>query len=151
MNLKRIVLFVLVSLVFAAPTVVRSAHSNSAEILPITDAASSIETPQISIETDGLMVQWQIPKSEITEKEGVLFAELTGYEITGAPGHYLLPEQSVLVALPIDSTPVIDVTAVYAPPHALSYPFAVAPQPEGVGRNEFGEVIGGAFVPASLL
>ena len=146
MNFRCILLFVIASMIFTAPAVVRSAHPKLAN-----SSVAIKETPQISIEPDGVVVQWQIPEPTITDESGALSIEIMSYETTGLPGHYLLPEQSMLVALPADAEPTVAVTAVYAPPHNISHPIAVAPQPEGVERNEFGEVVGGAFVPAPLI
>jgi hypothetical protein len=142
MVLRRLLFFCLSLLSLVIPSLVYSDISS----IPNTTA-----TPRILPNSDGLRIEWEVPTPSFTQKDGALVVALSGFTMSGDAGHYLLPEQSLLVALPNDADPTIAVTAVYAAPLPLTAPFTVAPMPEGVLRNNQGEVMGGAFVETTLI
>ena len=82
------------------------------------------------------------------DAEGMTQVTVPGYELLDIPGFPRLPVSSVLVALPPDSNPELEVFAVSEMELNLPAPLASGNQPEGVKRDSSGRVMGGKFTSA---
>jgi len=112
---------------------------------PIADAR-----PAVTLTADGLILDWRAPPAQLApQADGAVRVELAGYAQTDRPGEPQLPFASALIALPPDAIPTVEVLLSEASEQLLPGPLAIAPRPEGVVRDSAGEVIGGAFAPAT--
>lgn len=75
-----------------------------AEAVPPTPNAQ----PVIMLTTDGLVVEWHAEWPKVTRRaDGTLKVEMAGYPLTYEPDGLPLPFASILIALPVDGTPTL--------------------------------------------
>ena len=107
--------------------------------------------PRVTSSADGLIVEWNAPLIQVeVEPNGRSKVNITGFAQTNQPGAPILPFSSVLVALPPDANPSIEILASSERTERLKAPIALADQPAGTQLGPDGQIIGGAFIPASI-
>jgi hypothetical protein len=106
--------------------------------------------PRVTSSADGLIVEWNAPLIKVdVESNGRSKVKITGFAQTNHPSAPILPFSSVLVALPPDAKPSIEILASAERTERLKAPLALADQPAGTQLGPDGQIIGGAFSPAS--
>ncbi|MCJ7537468.1 MAG: C25 family cysteine peptidase, partial [Anaerolineales bacterium] len=106
--------------------------------------------PRVTLTPGGLRVFWHAPAPQIlTDPEGLTHVAVPGYELLDLPGVPQLPFSSVLVSLPPDSNPVLQVLSASETKQNLLTPLVLGDQPAGVKRDSAGQIIGGAFTDAT--
>ena len=112
-------------------------------------APESSGMPEISLLADGLQLIWQVPPLvETIQPDGTVVLALPGFEIEQRPGWPALPVASLLVALPPEAEPTLVFSEDGVVERPFTQPLAINPEPEGVLRDEAGNVLGGATVAA---
>ena len=102
--------------------------------------------PRVTPTPGGLRVVWHAGTPQVqTDSEGSTHVTIPGYELLDLPGVPRLPFSSVLVALPPDSKPVLQVITVSQVEQNFEASLALGSLPEGVERDSTGRVIGGSF------
>ncbi len=105
--------------------------------------------PRVTSGADGLIVEWNAPVLQVdVEPNGRSKVKITGFAQTSQPGVPILPFSSVLVALPPEANPSIDILASAEKTEPLKAPLALADVPAGTQLSPDGQIIGGAFSPA---
>ena len=113
-----------------------SAHTSNSQIN---------SEPVVETLPDGLRVRWDFP---VIENQGDHVA-MSGFARNEMPGQLMLPIRSLGVAVPPNSQPDLQVSALGKTELIrLDQPVGVAPIPAGVVRNEHGDVVGGDYAPA---
>jgi len=106
--------------------------------------------PRVALSPGGLHVVWHAPTPQIrTDADGLAHIAVSEYELLDLPGAPRLPFSSVLVALPPDSNPVLQVISASETEQYLAAPLVLGDKPEGVERDASGQIIGGAFTAAT--
>lgn len=105
--------------------------------------APAAGVPTVTAVSDGVLISWQLP--DFSQQPGQPLT-LPGYEPDAAPGDYLLPQYSILLAVPPDAAPTLSVELVEQQT-ALTAELPISPAPQGVLRSDNAEAIGGAFAP----
>ena len=102
--------------------------------------------PRVTPTQGGLRVVWHAGAPQVqTDSEGRTHVTIPGYELLDLPGVPRLPSSSVLVALPPNSKPVLQVLSVSQMEQNVEASLALGSLPEGVERDSSGRVIGGSF------
>ena len=105
--------------------------------------------PVVTITADGLILEWRPQPPHVTATgAGAAQITLPGYGTTRQPGLPQVPFASILIALPSDAKPTVRILAHDERTQPLPGRLPIAPQPDGVRRDESGAPIGGAFSPA---
>ena len=110
-----------------------------------------VSSPRFSVEstTEGLSLEWHTPSPQIElQTGGRSIVHIPGYTQVSLPGAPRLPYTSVLIALPPNSTPTVEVLEATETKLDLPAPLMLADRPEGVQVAPDGSITGGAFVPA---
>jgi len=106
--------------------------------------------PRVTLTAGGLRVKWSATAPQFnTDSDGFAHIEVPGYELLNMPGVPQLPYSSVLVALPPDSDPVLEILTSSESELALQAPLVLGNQPGGVELGSAGQVIGGAFTASN--
>ncbi len=106
--------------------------------------------PQVITTPGGLLLEWYAPPANIApQADGSMRVSMPGYSQTDQPGEPRLPVASVLIALPPDAAPAVQVLHADEADRPLPGHLVLAPHPDSVRRNSAGDPIGGAYVPAS--
>ncbi len=105
--------------------------------------------PSVTATAAGLLVDWRAPEAQLVSRaDGTTDVSLPGYSQTSQPGAPMLPFASVLVAVPLDAIPTVQVVLIEETDRPLPGPLALAPYPQGVQRDAAGQLIGGNYEPA---
>jgi len=105
-------------------------------------------SPRVTPTPSGLYITWQAPEPRVNyDSEGYANIHVEGYELLDQPGVPRLPYSSVLVALPPDAHPVLNILSTTNRTQDLQAPLMLGDQPMGVKRDASGQVIGGNFAP----
>jgi len=106
--------------------------------------------PSAIMTGDGLILDWHAPPAQIAlQADGTTLAAMSGYLQASQPGAPQIPFASVLIALPPDADPALQVLRVEETLQPLPGPLAIAPRPDGVTRDPAGNPVGGAYTPAA--
>ena len=106
--------------------------------------------PRVTLTSGGVLAEWTASPPVISEGlEGFSHIEIPGYELLNLPGVPRLPYSSVLVALPPDSDPVLEILVSSESKLPLQAPLVLGSQPAGVEVDSSGQVIGGAFTASN--
>lgn len=115
-------------------------HASEIQIELLTSAE-----PNVTLLSDGLALEWHLP--DVVLNEGLF--EVEGFQTNRTAGRPMLPSRSVGVAIPLEATPVLQITELGKTKQVkLSDPIPLAPMRDGILRNEAGEAMGSAFAPA---
>ncbi|MGH2592650.1 MAG: C25 family cysteine peptidase [Anaerolineae bacterium] len=99
---------------------------------------------------DGLILDWHAPLAQVVpQPDGTFQIMAPGYAQADQPGQPQLPIASVLIALPSDANPTLQVLQTEEAVQPLPGRLAIAPRPEGVTRDPAGIPLGGAYAPAA--
>ncbi|WP_420631307.1 C25 family cysteine peptidase [Candidatus Leptofilum sp.] len=110
---------------------------------------SASPAPQITLLADGLHLTWNLPQvEELPQPDGSVSLTIPGFEMEALPGYPVLPQSSVLVALPPDAEPELAFVETAVNHKSLSHSLTINPQPQGVQRDAAEQLVGGAMVPA---
>lgn len=105
--------------------------------------------PGVTETDDGLLLDWHAPPAQVEpQADGSIRFNLPGFEQTRQPGAPQLPFASVLIALPPDAQPAVQILSLDESVVLIPGRLAIAPQPAGVELDEAGQIIGGAFSSA---
>jgi Peptidase family C25/Propeptide_C25 len=111
---------------------------------------ASTPDPQVTLTSSGLILEWQAPQPEVRVSAGGTAAiEMPGYAQSDWPGAPSLPVTSAWIALPPGAEPAVKVLDTVEREIDLPAPLNLAPNPEGVLRDQFGQVVGGQLAPSA--
>ena len=109
-----------------------------------------VPRPGVTLTSDGLILDWRAPPAQIlAHDDGTFGVLMPGYLWGDRPGAPQLPYASVLVALPPDAEPAVQVLLAEETGQPLPGPLALTPLPKSVEGDSEAQAIGGAFAPAA--
>ena len=113
---------------------------------PILSAQPEISPePAITYLPDGLQVVWQTPELvEVVQSDGFIGLTMAGFGTEQMPGLPIVPTASVLLALPPEAEPLLQIAEDVVIERPFSGQISINPKPDGVLRDAAGNVIGGA-------
>lgn len=109
--------------------------------------------PEIRSSTESIAIEWR--SGHVTMSDAGVdhdgSVQIPHFVNDATPGHYALPQQSILIALDHGAQPEIEIVRQVIDTDIRTRNMAVplAPVPSGVERDLSGEIIGGAFSPPS--
>jgi hypothetical protein len=90
-------------------------------------------TPQVNILADGVDLAWSLPTPQsVLNSEGEEEIRISGFEQSSQPGDPRLPFTSVLVALPLNSKPVLEIKQTHTSSLALKGKLSANPAQTGL-------------------
>lgn len=105
---------------------------------------------EAALSAGDVTLAWRAPAPEIQRQpDGTIGISIPGYARLAQPGQPQLPFTSTLIALPPGSQPTLEILETEETLQPVNAPLALAPQPSGVARSPEGEIIGGAWQPAT--
>jgi hypothetical protein len=129
---------VLLCLIFGLATSYRSATA--------VNAAPVHSGREITLSEHGLEIDWSIPPVQFgQDTEGKTEIKIDGFSTDNRPGALRLPVSGLLIAIPKDETPLLEILQLEAKPANFPVSPAVNKLPAGVLHDDNGQVIGGEF------
>ena len=113
------------------------------------------ERPDIRTTADSISIGWRsgpvsISKIGVDQDHAI---QIPHFVNDATPGHYALPQQSILIALDRGAEPEIEIIreVIDTEIEAQNIVVPVAPIPSGVVRDVSGEIVGGRFLPPTAV
>jgi hypothetical protein len=126
--------FWLVAILISLPGI----SAGKAQALPATTGS----TPDIALLPDGISLGWHVqPPERVINSAGEVEIRIPGYEQSAQPGEARLPSTSVLIALPRQANPVLEIQQTATDSFQLDGPLAVNPVQPGEQLQESGRQV----------
>lgn len=111
------------------------------------------ETPfQAITRSDGVELRWTLVEPPTISPSGdAVFSAIAGFSTHKVPGQPQVPVAYALIAIPPDANVTLNIDSVRSRTMDVPGTLSPAPKPEGVVRNDAGDVIGGAFAQADAV
>jgi hypothetical protein len=98
----------------------------------------------------GLMLEWIAPPVQVrATSDGTCRLKAGDYPLTQQPGTPRLPYTTALIAIPGGSAPRLSIESADTSVRPLRAPLAVAPRPDGILRDAYGQPTGGTHSAAA--
>lgn len=106
-------------------------------------------SPVITVLSDGLRLEWFAPEPEIALNEnGLAEIKVQGFELMGTPGSVVVPFKSILIAIPHEGPPELQIEEAERETVLLPAPLARAGSPQSVLGPGSRHVFSGDFIEA---
>ena len=101
---------------------------------------------EITLLEDGLELDWFVPPAQFSQDSpGRLEIKIEGFSQDNRPGALHLPVSGVLIAIPEEGEPVLEIVQLEVIPVSLPLSPAVNKNPIGVGNDAAGRIMGGVY------